>query len=90
MMGFSLPLEWPEDAGARAEMERHVLRMVSMLAEMPPEVAREVARGRAHELFVRSVAEHWPAGGERPAAVAELLRRYGAHPHDGGHVGDGH
>ena len=76
VIGFSLPLQWPDEPARRAEMERHVLQMIAMRLAAPPQVAKHLL-GPAHDLFVASVAEHWPATAERPSAVAAFLARYG-------------
>jgi hypothetical protein len=78
VIGFSLPLQWPDDGERRAEMEGHVLAMIAMQLQAPPEVV-DYLRGPSFQLFglfVSSVAEHWPTGATRPPAVTAFLTRY--------------
>jgi hypothetical protein len=77
MIGFSLPLRWPDADDERRAMEQQVLQMAAMVAGFPREfdahLDRQDLRGRAR--FVEELLQHWPAGPEQPRVVAQLAAR---------------
>ena len=79
MIGFSIPLQWPDDPDARAAMEGHVLQMAAMLAKMPPSIdgqfPADALESRAR--IARELTGHWPPGPGRPPEIAHLAERYG-------------
>ena len=75
---LSLRLQWPEEVGQRAAVERAVAHLAAELLRKNAAAVRGMAEceGTVIQRFLQDVAEHWPPGSERPAAIAELLERF--------------
>ena len=82
MIGFSIPLRWPEAGDQLRTMERQVLEMARMMNATPRAMDDALgADGRqVRAQFARSLREHWPEGPSQPPVVAQLAARY---PSDG-------
>jgi hypothetical protein len=84
--GFTVPLQWPDDPAARAQMEGRALQMAAMLAKVPAQLdgqfPADALEGRAR--LARELTRHWPPGPGRPPEIARLAERYGEADAGGG------